>query len=1411
MADEAVVDEPAPDAPEPRRSRHIGRKIGIGVAGLLAFLILLVVGLYYGINTELGRRYVTRQINQLEFASGLDIDIGRLEGSIYGKLIIHDLTVKDPKGTFFVAPRAELDWRPFSYFRNHVDIRELTIPQARLGRLPELRQTGDPNAPLLPDLDIDIGRLRVGRLLVEPPVTGQRHLLALDGMAKIADGRAQVALNAGAIAAPGIAGGDRLALKLDAVPEADRFDVEARVQGPAGGFVTGLAGLTKPIAAQVSGRGTWANWQGRAQAVLGGQPLANLTVGGRNGTFTVTGPIRPNLILTGPLAQLTSPLTQVSLVTTFENRRADLRLRAQSGALTIAAEGLADMGQSRFQNMRVAGRLLRPAALAPNLNGRDVRVAAVLNGGFATPTVLYDLQAAALGFDETVVQGLAARGRVEVREDRIVVPISATARAITGLNESVGGLLTNVRLDGTLNYANGRILSDNLRIRSPRIDATAIVVADINRGTYRAGLQGRINNYLVQGVGLLDIDSNVDVVSMGNGFGLNGRVAIRTRRIDNASVRDFLGGNAAASARISMNPAGVITLSGVRMSAPQLRITDGGGTYAPDGRLNLRFTGVSTAYGPLAVQITGTASAPNVRLRATRPGFGIGLTNVDADIRSVPGGYAIRATGQSQYGPFEADLIIRTGGGPLTIDIRRLTIAGFTVSGRVVQTAAGPFVGTLAVNGQGLTGTVRLAAAGRYQQAIIAATANGATIPGATPITIQRGIINATVTLYPNAPAVVGDVQVAGVRSGTLLVEAARARVNYQGGRGQVQFLAQGTSGVPFRVAGNAAITPTLIRANLSGNVNRIPFRLAQPAQIQKVGPDWTLAPTTLVLPQGNIRLAGRYGRGLEIQSRFANLDLSLFNAFSPGLGLSGRASGSLDFAQPNGATFPRADARITVENFTRAGLVTLSDPVNIALAGQLRPEGGLANAVIRRQGALIGRAQVRLQPLGPAAGSWVQRLLAAPLAGGIRYNGPADVLWSLSGIADQQLTGPIGIAADFSGRVQAPQFNGIIRANNLTFVDENYGTRITNLQLAGQFTSSRLEITRLAGRAGEGTVTGSGTVGLASAAGFPIDVRLAFDRARLARGDNLGATVSGNVAITNSRANGGLISGDLNLPNVRYQIVRQGAAEVIELAGVRRKGEPLPDPNRQQEEAGGVPSIWKLDLRLRADNQIFVSGMGLESEWRADLRVGGTSATPEMVGEAEVIRGTISFSGQRFELTTGRVAFTGARPPNPRITVAATSTIKDVDVTINITGTAFNPQIAFTSNPGLPQDEILARILFGGSVTELSALQVVQLGASLSALQGGGGGGLNPLGRLRGASGLSRLRVLGGDEAQGRGTAIAAGFYLGNDIYLEVITDARGFTATQIEIALTRALSILSQAGSNGNNSLNVRYRKNY
>jgi translocation and assembly module TamB len=42
-------------------------------------------------------------------------------------------------------------------------------------------------------------------------------------------------------------------------------------------------------------------------------------------------------------------------------------------------------------------------------------------------------------------------------------------------------------------------------------------------------------------------------------------------------------------------------------------------------------------------------------------------------------------------------------------------------------------------------------------------------------------------------------------------------------------------------------------------------------------------------------------------------------------------------------------------------------------------------------------------------------------------------------------------------------------------------------------------------------------------------------------------------------------------------------------------------------------------------------------------------------------------------------------------------------------------------------------------------------------------------------------------------------------------VTDAKGFTSTQLEIALTKALSLLSSTGSQGGQNASVKYSKDY
>lgn len=1387
-----------------RKGRPPWHKVAVGLAGLIVGLVVLVAGLLLFLNTQPGKAFVIRQIAALKLESGMGISVGRIEGSIYSDMVIHDLVLRDPKGAFAVSPRVHVVWSPFRYLNNHISVRLMESPLVVLARSPQFNVTkADPNAPILPDLDIDVDRLKIAKFVLARPVIGQKREIAIDGVTHIADGRARLSANAV------VDSGDRLQAWLDAVPDQNRLAMKGMLTAPRGGVIARMSGLADGMVATLDGKGSWQAWNGRIVARSPKGEVANIALAARDGNFTARGPVRPGLVFAGTIDRLTTPALDVDLFAGLNKRRVNLRGSLRSPALAATAQGLIDLGTSRFSALRVDAALLTPGAIMEKVRGRAVRASIILDGPMATPFIDYDLSAAMLAFDRTGIEGLKASGRAVIDAGRIRIPVNATARRVTGLNAAAGGLLQNLRVKGDFAYAAGKLISDNLKIDSDKVDATAIVLADLGNAIYRGALKGRVNDYRIDGVGIVNLTTDIALVpGSRGGWGLSGKFAARTARWDNASVRDFLGGNAVVSGRIGMTPQGKFTLAGLKGAAPDFQVHSGSGSYDTDGAIAFDAAATSRRYGPLTLHVRGTMDRPQAVLRAPRPNVGVQLSDVVAKLDGEAAGYRLEATGGSPYGPFFANVLIRTAQGPLTIDITKARFAGIDMNGRVRQSAAGPFTGQLAMNGSGITGTAQLSATGKAQAIAVNATASNAKLPGEANLVIGRALVTANM-LLTDQPQISADVQIANAAYGDYVVRKARGRIAYQGGRGRAQLVADGSTGVPFSIAVNAALRPSLYAVALEGKAGNIPFRFARPAIVRVERGGYRLEPAALVLPQGRVDLAGRFGDQTALQARFKDFDLAIANMLSPGLGISGKATGSVDFGR-SGRAFPDATMRLAISDFRRSSLTTVSEPVGMAVEGRLSRSGGDLRGLVRRGGATLGRFVATLAPPGPGAG-WAQQLAAAPLGGGIRYAGPADLLFSFASLAGQQLTGPIAVAADFGGRLGAPRLNGIVRANALTYENETFGTRVTQMRLDGRFTNDRLDIRDFSGRAGDGNVQASGFVGLSADSGYPMNIAVKLDRARIARSEAITSVVSGTITVTNSAADGGLVKGDLRLPETRYRIAWQGGAEIRQLQGVRRKGEgaDLLDQRLAARRTAPRPTTWKLDIRVRADNEIYLTGMGLDSEWKTNMRITGTTADPRVVGRIEVIRGRYSFSGHQFDLEQGVITFNGPMM-NPGLAIRAETRINTVTAGIAVGGTAQRPDISFVSTPSLPQDEILARILFGDNVANLSATQAIQLAAALNGLRGGGGG-LNPMGKLQNASGVDRIGIVSGDEATGRGTSLAVGQHISNNIYVEVITDPKGFTATQLEISLSRTLSLLSKTGTNAGSSANLRYSKDY
>ena len=137
-------------------------------------------------------------------------------------------------------------------------------------------------------------------------------------------------------------------------------------------------------------------------------------------------------------------------------------------------------------------------------------------------------------------------------------------------------------------------------------------------------------------------------------------------------------------------------------------------------------------------------------------------------------------------------------------------------------------------------------------------------------------------------------------------------------------------------------------------------------------------------------------------------------------------------------------------------------------------------------------------------------------------------------------------------------------------------------------------------------------------------------------------------------------------------------------------------------------------------------------------------------------------------------------------------------------TGTAAEPIVTLSSTPQLPQDEILAQVLFGRSASQLQPLEAAQLAAALASLSGGGG--LDVIGNLRSFAGLDRLSIVGGAA----GTAVAGGKYLTDDVYLELIGGGREGPVAEVDWRVRRNISVVSRVGGEQGTRVSVRYRRN-
>ena len=263
-----------------------------------------------------------------------------------------------------------------------------------------------------------------------------------------------------------------------------------------------------------------------------------------------------------------------------------------------------------------------------------------------------------------------------------------------------------------------------------------------------------------------------------------------------------------------------------------------------------------------------------------------------------------------------------------------------------------------------------------------------------------------------------------------------------------------------------------------------------------------------------------------------------------------------------------------------------------------------------------------------------------------------------------------------------------------------------------------------------------------------------------------------------------------------------------VAVLNVRNLGAPPPPPPMPGPTIG-------LDLTALRRAGVFIRGHGLEAEMAGRLHLGGTSAA-------------LAASGG-FQLRSGRSAWPAPRSPSPRArsasTAAACATRSTRRSTSSpptppetspppspISGYADAPKFTLSSVPDLPQDEVLAHLLFGQSAKDLGPFQYAQIAEALASLSGVGGGiAGDPLNSVRKGLGLDRLSV--GSSTNGNGPSLQAGRYVARGVYLGAQQGTGGDTQGTLQIDLYKGLKLQTNVGSSaaGGSSVGLTYQFEY
>ena len=1361
------------------KSKWLRRLLFAWLALLVIFLLVVIIA-RLTLRSDWGLNQVERRIEAM-VPAGQKIEIENLQGDLLSEFTIDRLEISDNEKTWLTGDQVKLNWSPLRLLRNHLDISELSAAQINVIDRPIIVRANDSGSSYKIK-SYDLAAFDFPSLSISDKFAPELLTLRANGSARHEGSQGQLILDARSLEEDPR---DIVNANLSWSGN-DLLKGDANITAEPGGLIASLLRLETEDTLEftVQTRGELENLSTEIVGQLGQQEFITAAIERQDNSADISAQIRPALVPTlSQIDGLSAGTVDVQSQLTNISDNPVLTAEIGSPKIDINLVGTRDKTGYDFSNLKIdirdplAAFTESPATIAQasfDGTGRYSSSGVVLTGR---------IQSDGISYGEYDLASLSGPLDFSFQEYRLNLNTDLSGQVEE--NSSIArwtGRAPKAKINAMYDHNTQRVSLSDTRITLPGFRANGS--GSINLDTKLADLTGQFTldkNRLLPSLPA-SLSGNFKTSTQQGRMALTVTGTARDLGALPAPLPQLVEDQIAFNTTATLDQNRNIILRQFSAKADQLNVS-GNGRYNSNKTLAADFSidtgpfdlsNLSIASTQGTAKIDGSTTRMNIDLNGTAPKLSIGerqLTDIKLSADGTYNDRSIQAdvTGSAQSENRPINLATKA-----SYDNGRWALAGMDA------------------NFSGLSVTGDLSGQGGDIKAMIGDLA----LKGNPALFMPANQIDMSVKLAQASADIEGMID--GINVGVL--SDAKLEINAQGPRNALTFstkltgdaiIQEITRPIDLAAQGQADLSFPLasVTTDLTGELGRFPITTTTP----------------LTLSQSEFGFNGNgalsiFGGQVEFSKSTAKNSWIIGGsdmATSDLLSMAGRSplEGQLDFDGRFTPVADRLDADIT------AKLQDVKQPGSDSPPFAADIIASITNNQLQLEATSQGED---LEGRATLAG-FVETLSRSPFVDWPPENtltGKAEASGKIGSIAElflppeTEVKGGVNLNLNYSYPLDARGLNGTMAMREGEFENGTIGLKLKDIIFDANFTGTQVTVSRFDAKGSKGgELTGGGTM----------DV-----------GFNNGSAVTlaaKKLRVFNRREGFAIVSGDIKLSHEDDKLTLGGnlVAEDAELSIDKfpRAGRPTLDVSfNQDEEEDDIKrsqTATALNLSLSSPGRIQLRGRGVNADMALDAKITGPFDEPILSGEASITRGRFDFIGKRFMFQDSEVIFNDDVMQST-LDIEAERETADLTATVKITGTIEKPKIELTAEPSLPEDEVLSRILFGRSPSQLTTIETARLAAALAQLSGGGGFDL--LGNLESALGLDTLDFNQNGDGQAQ---ITTGKYLSDDVYVEVRSSAEGTPGVAIEWTPRKNIAVEAETAPGERQRVSVQWQKDF